>query len=129
MYLGVECQYIDVDGNKRTSAIMAVNIGGYAFMMEPDEEEPIEISNVKPILRRLEDMTDKEINEVWHLEEPNAILAMSTGATQSKMKDLEEQLREKAEEVRYWKQRYEYAFAMACFLTGMIVGRIISDIM
>lgn len=60
MYLGCDCQYIDEDFNELILPLLAVNMSGYAWFVDPEFDEAIEIKNVKPILRNLSSMTEEE---------------------------------------------------------------------
>lgn len=50
------------------SVIWYESSGGYKHFFDA--------TRVKPILKRLSDMTEEDMEEIWHAEEPNAILEM-----------------------------------------------------
>lgn len=58
MYLGCKCQY-RIDDTTFDEALIAVNLSGYAWTTEPDGE-PVEIKDIKLVLRRLSSMSEDE---------------------------------------------------------------------
>lgn len=58
MYLGCKCQY-RIDDTTFDEALIAVNLSGYAWTTEPDGE-PVEIKDIKLVLRRLSSMSEEE---------------------------------------------------------------------
>lgn len=68
MYLGADCQYSDEDKSVMIAPLLTVNLQGYVKFVDPEFDEWIELKDVKPILRRLEDMTEEEAREFCKIE-------------------------------------------------------------
>lgn len=65
MYLGTNCQYKDEDGNEMIAPLLTINLQGYAKFVDPEFDEWIELKDVKPILRQLQDMSEDEARELF----------------------------------------------------------------
>lgn len=65
MYLGCVCRYVDEDKNEMIAPLLAVNLQGFAWFVDPEFDEAIEIKDIKPILRNLSSMTEKEARELY----------------------------------------------------------------
>lgn len=73
MYLDCECKvdlpeerdHDDTPTFEKPLPLIAVNVQGFAWFAHDWYEDAVEIRHVKPILRRLKDMTESEAREMW----------------------------------------------------------------
>lgn len=64
LYLGCECLYTDEDMNTMIATLLAVNLQGYAWFVNPEFDEAIGIQSVMPILRPLSSMSEVEAQQL-----------------------------------------------------------------